>query len=93
MAQHTSVETVEEGDDYYHVRYRGPDGFDEIRTPDWAENPAGAVCEGSEVRTGHESDGGDWEFQSVLIPIDAVSDGDEAAQKAQQIVEKIENSG
>lgn len=94
MAGYTPVETVEEGDDYYHVRYRNPDEFDEIRTPDWARNPAGSVCEGSEVRTGHESgDGDDWEVQSVLIPVDAVADDDEAAEKAVEIVEKIESTG
>ena len=93
MAGYTPVETVEEGDDYYHVRYRNPDAFDEIRTPDWARNPAESVCEGSEVRTGHESGEDDWEVQSVLIPVDAVADDDEAAEKAVGIVEKIESSG
>ena len=91
MAQHDSVETVEEGDDYYHVRFRDPDEFDEIRTPDWASDPAESVVEGGEVRTGHESDGeDDWGVQSVLVPLDAASDGDEAAEKARQIVEMIE---
>ena len=92
MAGYTPVETIEEGDDYYHVRYRNPDDFDEIRTPDWAANAAGSVCEGSEVRTGHEAgDDDDWDIQSVLIPVDAVSDSEEAAEKARQIVEKIES--
>ena len=92
MAGYTPVETTEEGDDYYHVRYENPDEFDGIRMPDWARNPAESVCEGSEVRTGHESDGDDWEVQSVLVPVDAVSDEKEAAEKAQRIVEKIEDS-
>ncbi|PSQ26094.1 hypothetical protein BRD03_11165 [Halobacteriales archaeon QS_9_68_17] len=48
MADTPSTETVEEGDDYYHVRYRDPDEFDGIRTPDWAEE-ADAVSEGSAV--------------------------------------------
>ena len=91
MAQQPSVQTVEEGDEYYHVRFRDPDEFDEIRTPDWARDPAESVVEGSEVRTGHEKDGDDWEVQSVLIPMDAVGDGDEAAELARQIVEKIED--
>lgn len=49
MADTPSIETVEEGDDYYHVRYRDPDEFDDIRTPDWAEEASDAVSEGSEV--------------------------------------------
>jgi hypothetical protein len=48
VADSPSIETVEGGDDYYHVRYRDPDGFHGIRTPDWAEE-ADAVSEGSEV--------------------------------------------
>ena len=50
MANGKQVEEVDEGDDYYHVRFRDPDQFSDIRTPDWAENPAESVQEGSEVR-------------------------------------------
>ena len=93
MAGYTPVETIEEGDEYYHVRYRNPDDFDDIRTPGWARNAAESVCEGSEVRTGHASGGedDDWDIQSVLIPVDAVPDSEEAAEKAREIVEKIES--
>ncbi|MFC7157351.1 hypothetical protein ACFQPA_18135 [Halomarina halobia] len=93
MAETPSPEEVERGDDYYHVRFRDPDEFDTIRTPDWAENAAGSVVEGSEVRTGHEKEGGDddWEIQSVLVPIDEVDGEDEAREQAQKIVEKIES--
>ena len=90
MASTPSVQTVEKSDDYYHVRYNDPDGYDEIRTPDWAANAAGSVVEGAEVRTGHETDGEDWDVQSVLVPVDAVDGEDEAREKADEIVEKIE---
>jgi len=82
-------ETVEEGDDYYHVRYRDPDQFDEIRTTDWAENPAGSVGEGAEVRTGDEHGDEDWTVQSILVPVDRVADQDEAAEQAGKILEKL----
>jgi hypothetical protein len=36
---------VEETDDYVHVRFRDPDDFETIRTPDWAENAASDVAE------------------------------------------------
>lgn len=90
MADTPSVDTVEEGDDYYHVRFRDPDDFDTIRTPDWAEEAASSVDEGSEVRTGKLADGDDWLIESVLIPID---DGDReyAKNTAEKIVEKIES--
>ncbi|QLG26808.1 hypothetical protein HUG10_04295 [Halorarum halophilum] len=93
MAQTPSIEEVDEGDDYYHVRYRDPDDFDAIRTPDWAEKPAGSVVEDAEVRTGHQEGGDDddWEIQSVLVPVGKVDDEDEAREKADQIVEKIES--
>lgn len=90
MAQTPSAQAVEESDDYYHVRFRDPDDYSDIRTPDWAEEPAGSVAEGSEVRTGKEEDSDDWEVQSVLVPVEG-HDRDDAEQKANEIVEKIES--
>jgi hypothetical protein len=91
MAETPSVDAVETGDNYYHVRYADPDGFDAIRTPDWAAKVAGSVLDGSEVRTGHEADGGDdeWSVQSVLVPVEGVSDEEEARSVADDIVAKI----
>lgn len=67
MADTPDVNAVETEDDYIHVRFRDPDRYDEIRTPDWAENPAESVSEGSEVRTGKVEGEDDWEVTSVLI--------------------------
>lgn len=78
---------VEEGDDYYHVRFSDPDEFEEIRTPDWANDPAGSVVSGSEVRMGQDDD--DWIVQSVLIPLDAVESEDDASRRALEIASKI----
>jgi len=88
MADAKQAESVEKGEDYYHVRYRAPDHFSDIRTPDWAERAAGSVVEGSEVRTGDEEGNGDWEVQSVLIPA-SNTDEDEAEELADEVVEKI----
>ena len=88
MAEQKRAKSVDEGEDYYHVRYRDPDDFSAIRTPDWAENPAGSVVEGAEVRMGDEEGNDDWEVQSVLIPRGDV-DEDEAEDLADEIVEKI----
>jgi hypothetical protein len=85
----TDGEIVEETDDYIHVRFRDPDDFDTIRTPDWAENAASDVAEGAEVRTGKLKDSDDWLVESVLIP--AGTDHDEAEREAEEIVEKIES--
>ena len=89
MADTPNIDTVEEGDDYYHVRYRDPDEFDEIRTPDWAEEASDSVSEGSEVRTGKREEGDDWEVQSVLIRKQAGED--KAREQAEEIVQKIES--
>ncbi len=91
MTDAPDVETVERGDDYVHVRFRDPDRYDEIRTPEWAETPAESVVEGSEVRTGKREGTDDWEVQSVLIPADRAEDG--AGSQARAIVEKIESTG
>ncbi|TYL39543.1 hypothetical protein CV102_04405 [Natronococcus pandeyae] len=89
MADVPDAETVETEDEYIHVRFRDPDRYDEIRTPDWAEDPAESVSEGSEVRTGKVEGEDDWEVTSVLIEKHV---GEEKAEEqAREIVEKIES--
>lgn len=89
MADTPDGDIVEKTDDYIHVRFRDPDEFDAIRTPDWAANAAEDVAEGAEVRTGKLADGDDWLVESVLIPADT----DEAAaeDEAERIVETVES--
>ncbi|MFC7081778.1 hypothetical protein [Halorussus caseinilyticus] len=89
MSETPEGEIVEETDDYVHVRFRDPDDFDTIRTPDWAENAASDVAEGAEVRTGKLKDSDDWRVESVLIP--AGTDDEEARDEAERIVEKMES--
>ncbi|WP_049922617.1 hypothetical protein [Halopiger djelfimassiliensis] len=89
MGETPDIEKTEPEDDYIHVRFRDPDRYDEIRTPDWAEKPAESVSEGSEVRTGHVEGEDDWEVTSVLIETHV---GEEKAEEqAREIVEKIES--
>lgn len=90
IGQSNRAESVEEGDQYYHVRYRDPNAFSAIRTPDWAELPADSVVEDSEVRMGDEEGNDDWKVQSVLIPVDGRTEA-EAERLANEIVEKIES--
>ncbi|MDS0476602.1 hypothetical protein [Natrinema sp. 1APR25-10V2] len=89
MADTPDVNTVETDDDFIHVRFRDPDRYDEIRTPDWAEQPAESVSEGSEVRTGKVEGEDDWEVTSVLI--DKHVGEDKAEEQAKEIVDKIES--
>jgi hypothetical protein len=88
MADIPDINTVGEGDDYYHVEFRDEDEFDTIRTPDWAENAAQSVSDGSEVRTGQREESDEWQVMSVLIKKSAGEDT--ARDQAQEIVEKIE---
>ena len=89
MADIPDVNMVDTDDDYVHVRFRDPDKYDEIRTPDWAEQPAESVSEGSEVRTGKLEGEDDWEITSVLI--DKHVGEDKAEEQAKEIVDKIES--
>ncbi|AQL42943.1 hypothetical protein BV210_09545 [Halorientalis sp. IM1011] len=89
MAQTPSISDVETTEDFFHVRYRDPDEFDEIRTPDWAENAASSVADGSEVRTGDREGDEDWLVQSVLVPVDVAENEDDARELADEIVAKI----
>lgn len=84
-----SVNKVEAEDEYIHVRFRDPDQFETVRTPDWAEEPAHSVSESSEVRMGKEEGSDDWEVESVLIKKSVGED--KAREQAQKIVDKIES--
>jgi hypothetical protein len=89
MGETPDVQSVAQDDEYIHVRFRDPDEFDDIRTPDWAEQPAHSVSDGSEVRTGKEEGDDEWRVQSVLI--DAHVGEEKAREQATEIVEKIES--
>ncbi|WP_248516723.1 hypothetical protein [Salinarchaeum laminariae] len=84
-----TVEEIDQTDEFVHVRFRDPDAFDEIRTPDWAANVGDSVVEDAEVRMGDESGNADWDVQSVLIPTPV--DVDTAEEQAAEIAEKIES--
>lgn len=88
MARSPQAKSVDTEDEYIHVRYRDPDEFDEIRTPDWAERAASSVSEGSEVRTGKRAGSDEWAVESVLIE---KSVGEEkAGEQADEIIRKVE---
>ena len=89
MSDIPDVERVDTEDDYIHVRFRDPDRYDEIRTPDWATQPAESVSQGSEVRTGKLEGSDDWEVTSVLIKT-SVGEA-KAEEQAREIIEKIES--
>jgi hypothetical protein len=88
MTDIPDINTVGEGDDYYHVEFRDEDQFETIRTPDWAENAAHSVSDGAEVRTGQRDESDEWQVMSVLIKKSAGEDT--ARDQAEEIVEKIE---
>lgn len=88
MADIPDINTVGEGDDYYHVEFRDEDNFDTIRTPDWAENAAQSVSDNAEVHTGQLEDSDDWKVESVLIKKSAGKDT--AKDQAKEIIKKIE---
>jgi hypothetical protein len=83
-----SPKTVELEDEYYHVRFRDPDEFSEIRTPEWATEAAAEIANGSKVRTGHRKGSDDRVVQSVLIP--RAAGKSKARSQAQRVVEKLE---
>lgn len=88
MSRIPKPKTVELEEEYYHVRFRDPDEFSEIRTPEWAAEAAEEIANGSKVRTGHRKGSDDWVVQSVLIP--KAAGKSEARSKAKRIIEKLE---
>ncbi|PCR92414.1 hypothetical protein [Natrinema ejinorense] len=89
MVDTPDIDSVETDGDYIHVRFRDLDRYDEIRTPDWAEQPARSVSEGSEVRTGKLEGEDEWEVTSVLI--DKHVGEEKAREQAREIVAKIQS--
>ena len=87
MVSQLTVESVERDGEYYHARFRDPETFGEIRTPNWAKETAESVVPGSKARMGQNDD--EWLVQSVLVPTDSVEDSDDASRKALEIVTKI----
>lgn len=88
MVQTPKIKAVESGDEFVHLRFRDPDEFDDIRTPDWASHAARSVSEGAEVRMGRRTDSDDWAVQSVLIK--KTVGEEKAREQAEKIIEKIE---
>jgi len=79
---------VDIGPNFYRVRFREPEEFVKIRTPDWAAHAASSIVKGAEVRTGQKKDGR-WYIQNVMIPVKGYGI-DRAIQKAEQIQNMIE---
>ncbi|MFW5911397.1 MAG: hypothetical protein ACOCSD_01595 [Halolamina sp.] len=89
MGQIPEAESVSPEDEYIHVRYRDPDQFEKIRTPEWADRVSDTVSEGSEVRMGKREGTDDWVVQSVLIK--KTVGEEKAREQADEIIEKIES--
>lgn len=89
MAPDATVQEVEEGDEFIHVRFRDPDDFDEIRTPDWAKKASQSISKGSEVRTGRKTGSDEWMVQSVLIEKNVGAE--KAEEQAKRILDEIES--
>lgn len=89
MARLPEPTFVEAEGEYYHVRFREPSDFSEIRTPGWATVVAEDVTPGSKVRMGQRKTSGEWVVQSVLIPGEAGKA--QARRDARAILKKIES--
>jgi len=83
------IQSVDTEGDYIHVRFRDPDRYEAIRTPDWAKQPAESVSQSAEVRTGKQKESDEWEVQSVLIEKHVGEQ--KAREQATEIVDKIES--
>ena len=88
MSRVPEVKAVELEGDFYHVRFRDPNDFAEIRTPEWATNAAREISDGAKVRMGKRRDGDSWAVQSVLIG-KTVGES-KSREQAEKIIRKIE---
>lgn len=88
MTSQLTVKAVERYEDYYHVRFRDADEFEELETPDWATDLAERDVPGSDVLLGKD-DTDEWLVQRVRVPVTAVDDEGDASRKALQIVTPV----
>ena len=88
MPQRQQPSTVESNGDYVCVRYRDPEEFESLWTPEWARKAAESVVDGSELRVGKRTDGENWIPQEVLIPQPV--DATDARRQANEILQRIE---
>lgn len=89
MATTPGVKAVELEGEFYHVRFRSPDEFSDIRTPEWARTVAQSVSAGSEVRMGKRPGSDEWLVQSVLIRKNVGART--ARRQAERVLMKIED--
>ena len=80
--------TVETEGGYVCIRYRDPETFETVRTPEWAEKASESVVDGSEVRLGKRSDTEHWIPVEVRIP--EPIDHADARRQANEILQRIE---
>lgn len=88
MVSQLTVESVDRDDDQYRVKFRDAETFDELVSPDWAQELAEQAVAGTDVRMGQD-DSDDWLVQSVLVPNDTVDSDDDASRKALEVVTVI----
>lgn len=88
MTSQLTVMGVDRQEDYYHVRFRDAEEFDELATPDWARELAEAEVSGSDVRMGEDDTDG-LVIQSVHVPVSLVDDEDDASRKALRVVTAV----
>ena len=88
MVSQLTVEDVERREDHYRVNFRDEDSFDELESPDWAQELAESEVPGTDVRMGQDETG-DWLVRSILIPSDVADSDEDASRKALEVVTVI----
>ncbi len=89
----SNPEFVQTTDYYHHIRVRAKDVFSEFRTPQAATTaPSIDVdvdVDGGDVRVGRAGPD-QWLVESVLVPVEAAADAEEAETHARRIVAHVE---
>lgn len=88
MVSQLTVKSVERRDDHYRVNFRDADSFDDLESPDWAQELAEEKTPGTDVLMGQD-DSDDWLVRSVLVPFDVADSDEDASRKALEVVTVI----
>lgn len=83
-------ELSQTNDQFHHVQVRPADAFTEFRTPLAGDETLSVTETGCDIREGRVGPD-EWVVESVLVPVDAVENGDSVTHRVQQVVDDVES--
>lgn len=90
MVDQSDIDIVETTEDQYRFQFRDRERFDELTdTPEWAQETAETISEGTTVRMGRLPDSDALQVESVAVPRKPNLGREDAKNVAEKVVEEL----